>query len=131
MKKTTFDPLAQPVKKPVTTTSSQNTSNTESNKQSNNNTNNQSDSKNTTSMQSSLVKPIILTANQEQNKLKFLNISLIVQQNFEVNEELETNWITLKKNMMDLFCNNFSLEVKSTYSVNINDDEGKIDVNKG
>jgi len=131
MKKTTFDPLAQPVKKHVTTTSSQNTSNTESNKQSNNNTNNQSDSKNTTSMQSSLVKPIILTANQEQNKLKFLNISLIVQQNFEVNEELETNWITLKKNMMDLFCNNFSLEVKSTYSVNINDDEGKIDVNKG
>ena len=68
---------------------------------------------------------MILTTTQEQNKLKFLNISLIVQQNFEVNEDLESNWISLKKNMMDLFCNNFSLEVKSTYSVNINDDEGK------
>lgn len=75
-----------------------------------------------------LIKPIISTS--QVNKLKFLNISLIVQQNFEVTEELESNWITLKKNMMDLFCNNFNLNVKSEYSVSMNEEDGKKNILK-
>ncbi len=63
--------------------------------------------------------PTIVTQN------KFLGLSLLMSTNFALNSEnLDSNWMFLKKNLMDLFCSNFSLEVKSIYSFNLNEEDG-------
>ena len=48
--------------------------------------------------------------------------SLIVNKDFNVDDKIEVNWLSLKKNLMDLFCNNFNMEVKSLYSFDFSDD---------
>lgn len=56
---------------------------------------------------------------------KYLNLSLLMSSNFSINSEnMDSNWLFIKKNLMDLFCSNFSLEVRSIYSFNLNEEEG-------
>jgi len=63
--------------------------------------------------------PTIITQN------KFLGLSLLMSTNFSLNSDsLDSNWMFIKKNLMDLFCSNFSLEVKSIYSFNLNEEDG-------
>ena len=54
--------------------------------------------------------------------VKHLQYSLIVNKDFNVDDKIEVNWLSLKKNLMDLFCNNFNMEVKSLYSFDFSDD---------
>jgi hypothetical protein len=56
---------------------------------------------------------------------KHLQYSLIVNQNFNVADKIEDNWTCLKKNLMDLFGNNFNVEIKSLYSFDITDEQDK------
>lgn len=45
-----------------------------------------------------------------------LQYSLIVNKNFSEDASMEKTWQSLKKNLNDLFCNNFEMQVKSLYS---------------
>ena len=56
---------------------------------------------------------------------KHLQYSLIVNKNFNVDASMEVNWQSLKKNLMDLFGNNFQMEVKSLYSFDFSDEIAK------
>ena len=50
--------------------------------------------------------------------------------NFAIgNDNMDSNWHVMRKNLMDLFCSNFSLEVRSIYSFNLNEEEGKFQAN--
>lgn len=64
--------------------------------------------------------------------LKHLQYSLIVNKDFNVDDSIEVNWTCLKKNLMDLFCNNFNMEVKSLYSFDFSDDlKNQYNIEKG
>jgi hypothetical protein len=54
---------------------------------------------------------------------KFISFSLIVNKNFNVNDSIDINWSLIRKNLMDLFCNNFNMEVKSIYSISLDEDD--------
>ena len=54
---------------------------------------------------------------------KYLSLSLIVNKNFNVNDSIDVNWSSIRKNLMDLFCNNFNMEVKSVYSFTLDEEE--------
>lgn len=78
-----------------------------------------SNSKKELTTQTSSPIPVIITQN------KFLSLSLLMSTNFAINSDnFDSNWMFLKKNLMDLFCSNFSLEVKSIYSFNLNEEDG-------
>jgi hypothetical protein len=51
------------------------------------------------------------------------NHSLIVNKNFNLTDSSDTHWICLRKNLMDLFCSNFNMEVKSIYSFTIDEED--------
>jgi hypothetical protein len=36
---------------------------------------------------------------------------------------MEINWSFLRKNLMDLFCSNFNMEIKSSYSISMDDED--------
>ena len=57
--------------------------------------------------------------------VRHLQYSLIVNKDFNVDDKIEVNWLSLKKNLTDLFCNNFNMEVKSLYSFDFSDDVKK------
>lgn len=46
-----------------------------------------------------------------------------MNKNFNVNDSLDINWTSMRKNLMDLFCNNFNMEVKSLYSFNLEEED--------
>ena len=54
-----------------------------------------------------------------------LNYSLIINKNVNVEGTMEENWKSLKKNMNDLFCNNFEMKVKSLYSFDFSESQDK------
>ena len=54
-----------------------------------------------------------------------LQYSLIVNKNVNVEGTMEENWKSLKKNMNDLFCNNFEMKVKSLYSFDFSESQDK------
>lgn len=54
---------------------------------------------------------------------KYLSFSLIVDKNFNVNDSIDINWTCIRKNLFDLFCNNFNMEVKSVYSFNLEEED--------
>ena len=56
---------------------------------------------------------------------KHLQYSLIVNKDFNIADKIEDNWICLKKNLMDLFGNNFNVEIKSLYSFDFADEQDK------
>ena len=62
---------------------------------------------------------------QQADEYKFLSYSLIVNKNFNTNDSLDVNWISIRKNLMDLFCNNFNMEVKSVYTINFDEEDLK------
>jgi hypothetical protein len=51
------------------------------------------------------------------------NHSLIVGKNFNTTDGLDTHWSGLKKNLMELFCSNFNMEVKSIYSFTLDEED--------
>lgn len=55
--------------------------------------------------------------------LKYISFSLIVNKNFNVNDSIDINWTGLRKNLLDLFCNNFNMEVKSLYSFTLDEED--------
>ena len=64
-------------------------------------------------------------SNQISTQNKFLSLSLLMSTNFSIfSDNFDLNWSFIKKNLMDLFCSNFSLEVRSIYSFNLNEDDG-------
>jgi ABC-type oligopeptide transport system ATPase subunit len=56
---------------------------------------------------------------------KHLQYSLIVNKDFNIADKIEDNWVCLKKNLMDLFGNNFNVEIKSLYSFDFADEQDK------
>ena len=54
-----------------------------------------------------------------------LQYSLIVNKNVNIEGTMEENWQSLKKNMNDLFCNNFEMKVKSLYSFDFSESQEK------
>ena len=62
---------------------------------------------------------------QLADELKFLSYSLIVNKNFNTNDSFELNWTNIKKNLLDMFCNNFNMEVKSVYTINFEEEDLK------
>jgi hypothetical protein len=67
---------------------------------------------------STIAKPI-----KTLDEFKYLSFSLIVNKNFNVNDSLDSNWSSLRKNLMDLFCSNSNMQVKSIYSISMDDEE--------
>lgn len=67
---------------------------------------------------STLTKPITIT-----DDFKYISYSLIVNKNFNVNDAIDINWTSIRKNLLDLFCNNFNMEVKSIYSISLDEEE--------
>ena len=65
------------------------------------------------------------SAVQLADEYKFLSYSLIVNKNFNTNDSIDVNWVSIKKNLMDLFCNNFNMEVKSVYTINFEEEDLK------
>lgn len=55
--------------------------------------------------------------------MKYLNFSLIINKHFTNNDSIDVNWTTIRKNLMDLFCNNFNMEVKSAYSFTLDEED--------
>jgi hypothetical protein len=62
---------------------------------------------------------------QIADEYKFLSYSLIVNKIFNTNDSVEIDWANIKKNLMDLFCNNFNMEVKSVYTINFEEEDLK------
>ena len=54
-----------------------------------------------------------------------LQYSLIVNKNSNVDGTMEENWKSLKKNLNDLFCNNFEMKVKSLYNFDFSETQDK------
>ena len=54
-----------------------------------------------------------------------LQYSLIVNKNVNSEATMEENWQMLKKNLNDLFCNNFEMKVKSLYSFDFSESQEK------
>jgi hypothetical protein len=118
MKRAAYNPLEGGLpgaggKNSTTPTSSQTmqtfTSNTNTNTQSNTNTQKQ---------------PLYQIPKQiNVDELKFISFSLIVNKNFNVNDSIDINWASIRKNLMDLFCNNFNMEVKSLYSFSLDEED--------
>jgi len=51
-------------------------------------------------------------------------MSLILNKNLTVaNDNLDLTWSNFKKNLMDLFCSNFNMEIKSSYSISMDDED--------
>ncbi|MCQ2816762.1 MAG: hypothetical protein MJ252_05795 [archaeon] len=66
---------------------------------------------------------VILPYNAKKiDDLKHLQYSLIVNEKFNIDDDISVNWTCLKQNLKDLFCNNFNMEVKSLYSFDFSDD---------
>ena len=80
-------------------------------------------SMNSTSTSSSNSK--ILPYNAKVVDYSQLQYSLIVNKNVNVEGTMEENWQSLKKNLNDLFCNNFEMKVKSLYSFDFSESEEK------
>ena len=80
-------------------------------------------SMNSTSTTSSNSK--ILPYNAKVVDYSQLQYSLIVNKNVNVEGTMEENWQSLKKNLNDLFCNNFEMKVKSLYSFDFSETEEK------
>ena len=78
-------------------------------------------SMNSTSTTSSNSK--ILPYNAKVVDYSQLQYSLIVNKNVNVEGTMEENWQSLKKNLNDLFCNNFEMKVKSLYSFDFSESE--------
>ena len=54
-----------------------------------------------------------------------LQYSLIINKNVNIEGTMEENWQSLKKNLNDLFCNNFEMKVKSLYSFDFSETQEK------
>ncbi len=51
-------------------------------------------------------------------------MSLILNKNISIaNDNLDNTWSFFRKNIMDLFCSNFNMEIKSSYSISMDDEE--------
>jgi hypothetical protein len=67
---------------------------------------------------STIAKPI-----KTFDEFKYLSFSLIVNRNFNANDSLDSSWSFLRKNLMDLFCSNSNMQVKSIYSISMDDED--------
>ena len=83
-----------------------------------------SDSKSSISTTSS-TSSNILPYNAKVIDYSQLQYSLIVNKNVNSEATMEENWQSLKKNLNDLFCNNFEMKVKSLYSFDFNESQEK------
>ena len=51
-------------------------------------------------------------------------MSLVLNKNLSnINDNLDSNWSFFRKNLMDLFCSNFNMEVETSYSISMDDEE--------
>ena len=90
-----------------------------------------SDSKSSISTTSS-TSSNILPYNAKVIDYSQLQYSLIVNKNVNSEATMEENWQSLKKNLNDLFCNNFEMKVKSLYSFDFNESqENNYKIEKG
>jgi hypothetical protein len=49
---------------------------------------------------------------------------LILSKNLDnTNDNIDANWTFFRKNLMDLFCGNFNMEIKSSYSISMDDED--------
>lgn len=56
--------------------------------------------------------------------MKFNDMSLILNKNLtSTNDNLDSTWSFFRKNVMDLFCSNFNMEIKSSYSISMDDED--------
>ena len=78
-----------------------------------------------TSTSSSSTTTNILPYNAKVVDYSQLQYSLIVNKNVNVEGTMEENWKSLKKNLNDLFCNNFEMKVKSLYSFDFSESQDK------
>ena len=78
-----------------------------------------------TSTSSSSTATNILPYNAKVVDYSQLQYSLIVNKNVNVEGTMEENWKSLKKNLNDLFCNNFEMKVKSLYSFDFSESQDK------
>ena len=85
---------------------------------------NKSDSKSSISTTSS-VNSNILPYNAKVIDYSQLQYSLIVNKDVNVEGTMEQNWQSLRKNLNDLFCNNFEMKVKSLYSFDFSESQNK------
>jgi hypothetical protein len=65
----------------------------------------------------------ITTDNKPTNLPELKNHSLIVNKSYKINDSIDTHWSTIRKSLMDLFCNNFNMEVKSVYSFTLDEED--------
>ena len=87
---------------------------------------NKSDSKSSISTTSSTSSNTnILPYNAKVIDYSQLQYSLIVNKNVNTEGTMEENWQSLKKNLNDLFCNNFEMKVKSLYSFDFSESQEK------
>jgi hypothetical protein len=62
-----------------------------------------------------------LALSQQPPELK--NHSLIINKTFNSTDNYDTHWSGFRKNLMDLFCSNFNMEVKSVYSFSLDEED--------
>ena len=87
---------------------------------------NKSDSKSSISTTSSTSSNSnILPYNAKVVDYSQLQYSLIVNKDINIEGTMEENWQSLKKNLNDLFCNNFEMKVKSLYSFDFSESQDK------
>ena len=87
---------------------------------------NKSDSKSSISTTSSTSSNSnILPYNAKVIDYSQLQYSLIINKNVNTEGTMEENWQSLKKNLNDLFCNNFEMKVKSLYSFDFSESQEK------
>ena len=85
---------------------------------------NKSESKSSISTTSS-ANSNILPYNAKVIDYSQLQYSLIVNKDVNVEGTMEQNWQSLRKNLNDLFCNNFEMKVKSLYSFDFSESQNK------
>jgi len=128
MKRSDFNPLEMPTGKISGSSNSDKTIKNQTGISAGINTNSgTNDMFNPTSVNSAISEKIsqLTKSVQLADELKFLSYSLIVNKNFNTNDSLELNWTNIKKNLLDLFCNNFNMEVKSVYTINFEEEDLK------